>query len=77
MGKHPGATIVEELIKLIASNEFKLFAGIGQTVLKDPNGLSSDLRMAISKGLKLTRDLQDQLFIIENLLEAVEMEGFR
>lgn len=62
---------------MIASEEFKSFAKIKQTVLKDSNGLSSDLQMAISKGLKLTRDLQDQLFVIENLLEAAEMEGVR
>jgi hypothetical protein len=62
---------------MIASKEFKPFAGFGQTILQDSNGISPDLRTAISKGLKLIRDLQDQLFIIENLLEAAETEGFR
>jgi hypothetical protein len=57
------------LVKMIAPNRFKPFAGISQTVLLDSRGLIPDLRNAISNGLKLTRELQDQLFIIENLLE--------
>lgn len=57
---------------MIAGNEFKTFAGIGQTVLLDSRELKLDLLEAIAQARKASMELSDKLFILENLLEAVE-----
>ena len=57
---------------MIASKEFKSFAGIRQTILPDSRGIKPDLLEAIAQARKASMELSDKLFILENLLEAVE-----
>ena len=57
---------------MIASDGFKHFA---QSILPDANGLSPDLRIAISEARRASINLSDKLFILENLLEEAEEEG--
>jgi len=57
---------------MIAGNKFKPFAGIGQTVLPDSRELKLDLLGAIAQARKASMELSDKLFILENILEAVE-----
>ena len=54
---------------MIASNEYKPFAGIGQTVLPDKHQMSPKLLLAISQARKASMELSDKLYILENLLK--------
>jgi len=60
------------VLKMIADNQFKSFAAIGQTVLPESGAIGPELLTAISQARKASMDLSDKLFILENLLEEVE-----
>jgi hypothetical protein len=54
---------------MIASQEFKPSAGIGQTILPDSRSMKPKLIFAIAQARKASLELSDKLYILENLLE--------